>query len=743
MTDRCDNKAPREGARGAARSRWPFRRVWAVALVAFRQGLRMRLWILAPLAIVVLVLADYSSPRFDPVFEAVPAAIGTALFVMLVLAVLVAVFFATYSIPAEIETKVAYTTVTKPLGCIELVGGKTLGMSALLLAMLAAVSVGACACFSFRASTVRSLAAERSREAHARYEADLNALKAVAERGPLGTHRYRNADAGPIIDIHHPAAASADADARWVLGETGMRLHWDLAEAPLSDWIGLYGASDAAARKTLLARETLREGLAAHQRSDEPQRAAKTFDVGLERLGKAADAWEATARLWQTHVQRLNRDRAPAAVRAFYANTAEAMMGTARVLAELRAGLSRADPAEAIPQIALPQVPPWRCRLDLKLEARPAPEEATRPTPVFLELIPQSPAPSRGRPASRTAQRTQYALEVQVSGSEGLSLPLVLPTGGLQEGDLPVPPTGVARLDVAAMRKGHLAGARAGALSLVGPAGEKVHVPESPVVVPKRLFGKLHLQGRSHLPRQAAVFRFGDVPEEILGGADTPVEIGFSLDAWSPATVETTAQIVFVKPGGGDSHVVRFTPESHHSTILYLDRDFWHGGPLEARLECLTSDDAFGLLPKSVRLRLPGGPFVWNFAKAVLKVWLFGTVVAAAGVLLSTRFSWFVSALATIALFLLGMIRNFLIQSIHQAARQTPVGSPTRQSQEFLGHILRLVPDLRAMLPPESVNMGEVLPFSELGATFIWAGLGVLGMVLVGALLFKKREVAA
>ncbi|HET6442202.1 MAG TPA: hypothetical protein VFH53_07480, partial [Phycisphaerae bacterium] len=199
------------------RSRWPFRRVWAVALVAFRQGLRKRLWILAPLAIVVLVLADYSSPRFDPVFEAVPAAIGTAMFVMLVLAVLVAVFFATYSIPAEIETKVAYTTVTKPLGCIELVGGKTLGMSALLLAMLAAVSVGACAYLSFRASTVRSLAAERSREAHARYEADLNALKAVAERGPLETHRYRNADAGPIIDIHHPAAASASADARWIL----------------------------------------------------------------------------------------------------------------------------------------------------------------------------------------------------------------------------------------------------------------------------------------------------------------------------------------------------------------------------------------------------------------------------------------------------------------------------------------------------------------------------------------------
>lgn len=125
----------------------------------------MHFWLMAPLAILVLVAVDLSSERFDPVFETIPAAVGTALFTMAALAVLVATFFATYSFPAEVESRVAYTVTTKPVGRIELVAGKVLGTSLLLLGMLAVVAAGAYGYFLARASGVRALAAERHAEA--------------------------------------------------------------------------------------------------------------------------------------------------------------------------------------------------------------------------------------------------------------------------------------------------------------------------------------------------------------------------------------------------------------------------------------------------------------------------------------------------------------------------------------------------------------------------------------------------
>ena len=104
------------------RSRWPVRRTWAIALVTFRQGMRMRLWVLVPLAVLSLILADLSSPRFDPVLEGIPAAISTSLFVMSVLAVIVGIFFATYSIPTEIESHVATSVAVKPVSRGEEIG---------------------------------------------------------------------------------------------------------------------------------------------------------------------------------------------------------------------------------------------------------------------------------------------------------------------------------------------------------------------------------------------------------------------------------------------------------------------------------------------------------------------------------------------------------------------------------------------------------------------------------------------
>lgn len=220
------------------RRRWTLSRLWAIALVTFRQGLRTRLWILVPPAILVMILADLSSPRFDPVFETVPATISMSLLVMAVLALVVGTFFATYSLPAELESKVAQSVVTKPVGRAEIVGGKTLGMSLVVLLMVGCVGVAGYAYTLVRASSIQSLAGERLTEAtpRAAYPADLNALQAVATNGPLETYRYYAATSGPEIGIDAGPEVTASPDVRWILGETGMRLAWDLSRTPLQEW---------------------------------------------------------------------------------------------------------------------------------------------------------------------------------------------------------------------------------------------------------------------------------------------------------------------------------------------------------------------------------------------------------------------------------------------------------------------------------------------------------------------------
>jgi ABC-type transport system involved in multi-copper enzyme maturation permease subunit len=612
----------------AARRLWPWPRVWGISLVTFRQAMRMRLWILAPLAIVILILADLYSPRFDPVFESIPAATSTSLFVMAVLAVVIGIFLATYSIPAEVESRVAFSVVTKPVSRAEIVAGKTLGMSLLVLAMLAIVGLGAYIYISIRAGYVQALAVTRLEETRPRavHPADLNALEAAARHGPLMTFRYRAPDLLPETDVHFAGETPSAHTVRWVLGETGMRLIWNLSETHVAEWA----------------------------------------------------------------------QSGPCAVRVG--------------LATRRPQMQDEEPVRVSVALVNPK-------------AKPPPEPDAPAAPV-----------------------TRVVTEVPQSGLVEISI--LAADAPPAKGVLNLPPPGELFLEITAEKAGFAVGAKASGVRLVGPAGQKVTLEQEPVVQAAQEFGRVMLVGRPELPRPVAVFRFAGVPGGILGPGDTAVEIGMSVDAWAPAMIQPAAEATF-RTLGGKEQTFRFTPEGTRSTVLYIDRNLWHGGPLEVRLECLTADDFLGLVPQSVRLRLDGGPFAWHFAKAGLYVWLFGTVLAAAGVALSTRFTWFVSILGTIAFFILGISRDFILHSTAVGALAVRLAKWSDSLVSWRGwldltqHLVLPLPDLRAMMPSEAVSMGRVIPLGELGAMFGWAMLGVVLLWVVGTLLFRSREVAA
>lgn len=595
---------PRQASR---RSPWPLGRIWALALVTFRQAVRARLWILVPPAIAILVIADLSSRAYDPVFETIPATFNLSILVMTVVALMLAVFFATYSLPTELESKIAYTVMTKPVGRAEAIAGKTLGMSLVILAAVGLVGVGAYIHIHIRASGVHATAQARLAEArsHAPYPADLAALESVAARGPLQTYRYTAAATGlPVMGVDLGPTAPAQAGAQWVLGGTGVQLEWPLGDAPLREWVA--GG-------------------------------------------------------------------------------------------------------------------PGRIHLSLHV-VQPA-DKPPAPTTIVIALLPEGVPMTRDR-GQEGPDKLIYQLQCDVPPGGELDVPIAGPGQPPAPQVLNCPPAGHLVLRVAVLTESHALGGGPGVVRLIGPKGQLRTLTAPPIAGLATGQQRFSLAGRTQAPRQTATFRLADVPESALGDGPATIEASFGVDAWAPATVQPEARITFIRPDGKEL-AVPFTPDSHNPTRIAIDTSFWRGGTLLARVQCQTDDDYLNLSPESLRLRQDGGPFVLNFAKAVLRVWFFGTVLAALAVALSTRLSWFVGILATaFVLFLMTLVRSFLMVVL---------------GLKFLAY----APDPRGLLPDTSVSLGQVMSAPEFLAAVVVAAVAVAVLTAIGTVLLKTREVAA
>jgi hypothetical protein len=255
--------------------------------------------------------------------------------------------------------------------------------------------------------------------------------------------------------------------------------------------------------------------------------------------------------------------------------------------------------------------------------------------------------------------------------------------------------------------------------------------------------------GRAVLPREQVSFAFTDVPAGMLGSGDTAVEVGFSLDAWNPPLIQPAVQAVFFNPTTGERKSLQFTPEPHHPTLLYLDREFWHGGPLGVQLESLTDENYLGFTAQSLRLRVAGGPFLLHFGAMTLSVWLFGTVLAAAGVMFSTRLSWYVSILGTATFFLVSSLHDYILHMPTMASAALRLAQTGDSLVHWSGwysiarHAIPPVPDLPSLLPGEAATFGQVMSLGDVAGTFGWAMLSVVTLVILGSLALRKREVAA
>ena len=190
-------------------------RVLAVASVAFREGVRRRVLWVAPLAVLAtLALVGLARPEDEA--DAVRQAAASVLFASGLVAVLVPLVLGCTSLPREVESKVVFTVVTKPLTRLELLLGKLAGFAA-----LSAVVLGILGAFGYglllwqERAVIAGIEDQLGRELLAPSRAPY--LRHLADDGLL---RADEVDPGDDLQVYGqpPAPGEADDAVRWAFG---------------------------------------------------------------------------------------------------------------------------------------------------------------------------------------------------------------------------------------------------------------------------------------------------------------------------------------------------------------------------------------------------------------------------------------------------------------------------------------------------------------------------------------------
>lgn len=117
-------------------SRFSFKRTWAISGVCFDESIRKRvLWII-PLAIAAVLVVTQLVRAMDEQ-DAIRQTVKFCLFATGVVVMLTSMILACTNLPKEIESRVIYTIVTKPITRLELIAGKVVGFSRVSLTIVA------------------------------------------------------------------------------------------------------------------------------------------------------------------------------------------------------------------------------------------------------------------------------------------------------------------------------------------------------------------------------------------------------------------------------------------------------------------------------------------------------------------------------------------------------------------------------------------------------------------------------
>jgi len=223
-------------------------RTLAVARLAVKEALRLKVLGVVLLGFAAIVLADLTTRRFDPVFDTAPSMIRIAELVIMIVGLVLAVFLSTFSLPREMASRTIYSLVTKPVSRLEIVLGKAAGVVVVLAIVTFGLGVLSWGYFQWRGRQVQQLAAARcqqmqkaSESASLPTDAPPAGLEAIADHGPFRAARYVMPSDPLAIVTFPPQTPARPLKARerrgleWLTGAPDHTAHWGFENLPLDE----------------------------------------------------------------------------------------------------------------------------------------------------------------------------------------------------------------------------------------------------------------------------------------------------------------------------------------------------------------------------------------------------------------------------------------------------------------------------------------------------------------------------
>lgn len=203
-----------------------FKRAWAISSVCFAESIRKRVLWIAPVAILgVIVVSQFQRPIDEA--DAVRQMLKVCLFATGLVVTITAIILACSNLPKEIENRVIYTIVTKPVTRLEIVVGKVVGFARVSAAILLIMGLFTFAYLAFNAwSYQREISA---RLAGTQLEAAVRPTLEYYRDTGLLTARKLAAPSFVQVIAREPVPGE-----RWLLGGEGdVLIPFDIKESDL------------------------------------------------------------------------------------------------------------------------------------------------------------------------------------------------------------------------------------------------------------------------------------------------------------------------------------------------------------------------------------------------------------------------------------------------------------------------------------------------------------------------------
>ncbi|HEX8912077.1 MAG TPA: ABC transporter permease, partial [Humisphaera sp.] len=707
------------------------RRVAAIAGVGFTEALRRRVWLVAPLAaIAVVVVTQFARPLDEQ--DAVRQTAKNCLFATGFVVVVTSVLLACTNLPKEVESRVIFTIVTKPITRLEVVLGKIAGFSLVNALLLLAMGLFTVAYVEgkawvlggqIRTALDAGVVDEAERARLARYASEgLTVAKAIDWPGDLQVY-------GREPNWSEPDATRA----RWIAG------------GQTTYFVAPFKVTEADVAAFQPAITAYLESLAAY---DALQRAAQQAAerAELERASRAGTK--------PTTAPAANLPPPPPS--PFYLTL------TLRV-AEHAPTPDERDAAEGQPRAGGakdkdgPLVPRFSLTALNPKSGKPVAATDIKGTEVPLTLNEDGAPGPAGTRVFRLPISREGLVELLLSGRGAnddvgrFIVEVSSPTPTLEFGVVPgVTPVSIDLIpDPKAAKPTYRIGVADAESIDAGTSGIGGRHDPPGIRFYSRLsrYG-MHVTGRAPEygggpggPGVVAVYSFRDVPAPRATNGKVTLQTKVSidragdLDANQHRSSSVVLQVHNRKNAAVASAPVEFSPSTNRVVDIQVDAAALEGGDFDVVVRGLTPGQALGVsgllasVP-SVGVVSAQHPFALNLLKALGVLWLLTVLVVTVAVFCSTFLSWPIAVVLTVVLLLGRWGVDELGESLLPGATRTTVGEVFRmrdpaknraltESLEALNAALRttakVLPDLGEFTAVEDLNRGVSMPAARLG----------------------------